>query len=88
MEDKDRITNLEFSHKILCDDMTEVKLTIKKITENHLPHIQEAIDKLPDKIGERFVSKERFFPIEKIVYGLVGLVLTSVFVALLALILK
>ena len=88
MEDKERITTLEFGQKMLSEDIAEVKKKINTITENHLPHIQQAIDDIPEKIAGKFVSKERFLPIEKIVYGLVGLVLTSVFVALLALILK
>lgn len=41
-----------------------------------------------DNLTEIFVTKDRFKPVEKVVYGLVGIILSGVFLALVALVLK
>lgn len=59
-------------------DITRIPLICKSILDMHanLTEIKEMLD-------QKFVSKERFAPIEKVVYGLVGLMLTAVVVAIL-----
>jgi len=39
------------------------------------------------KLDSKYVTKEEFDPVKKLVYGVVGLILTTVFGALLALVL-
>lgn len=51
-------------------------------------YIKDDIKEIKDIINFRYVSKEEFDPIKKIVYGVVGLLLTAVVVALVALVLK
>jgi len=87
-----RITALEYGHENLNKCVVDLDTKMDKIINNHLPHIQKSIDEQGDKIvreiKDTFVSKERFSPIEKIVYGMVGLVLTAFLVGLIALIIK
>lgn len=67
------------------DELTNAELTI------HLQYIREELNKISvklDTMTEIFVTKEEFAPVKKLVYGLVGIVLTSVVVAVLALIIK
>jgi hypothetical protein len=55
---------------------------------------KELKDAVEHKLGpsescrEAFVSRDRFWPIEKVVYGLVGLILTGVVGAIIALVIK
>lgn len=46
------------------------------------------MEQLREKDGSRFITKEVFEPIKKVVYGMVGLILTSVGGALLTIIIK
>jgi hypothetical protein len=48
---------------------------------------RELNDQLSD-FSNRYVTRERFSNVEKIVYGLVGLILTAVVVALMAMVLR
>lgn len=53
-----------------------------------LDEMRSAVERIEEKIDSNYVSRVEFEPIKRIVYGIVGLVLTSVIVALLALILR
>ena len=64
-------------------DVSRIPLICQNIDGIH--STLQLIDK---KIDEKMVTNERFSPIEKIVYGAVGLILTGVLGALLVLILK
>ena len=55
---------------------------------NDMGYIKEDIKEIKEIMNSRYVSKEEFDPIKKIVYGVVGLLLTSIVVALVALVLK
>jgi len=95
MEEKttqERVSILEYSMKNTENKLSDIEKKIDNIMNNHLQHIQTSISEMGDnvvkKMEECFVSKDRFKPVEKIVYGLVGLVLISVFGAMIALILK
>lgn len=50
-------------------------------------HHRELISRF-DSLDARYVTKERFTPVEKVVYGLVGAVLMSVLGGLLALVIR
>lgn len=45
-------------------------------------------DQLIEKLDEKYVNKNDFSPVKSIVYGMVGLVLTSVAVAIVAQVVK
>jgi len=49
-----------------------------------LRDIYNAVDSLRQEIKRNYVSRKEFFPVQAIVYGMVGLILTTVFVAILA----
>jgi hypothetical protein len=45
-------------------------------------------EELFDKLDSRYVVKNEFLPVKNIVYGMVGLILTSVAIALVAQVVK
>lgn len=53
-----------------------------------LEYIKSDLSEIKSQLKTGFVSKQEFEPIKKIVYGLVGLILTSVVVAILALVIQ
>jgi len=67
--------------------MSEIK-QIRQCINDIKINIAGLPEKLTEKLDEKYVSQESFKPIQKIVYGLVGAILISVFVALLALVIK
>lgn len=48
--------------------------------------IKDKVISIENKLEKNYVTQEEFLPIKNLVYGLVGLTLTSVVVALLALV--
>lgn len=67
--------------------MKEIK-DIRKDVNDIKIKIAELPEQLMEKLDERFVSKDSFRPIQKLVYSLVGAVLLGVVGAVLALIFK
>ena len=70
----------------LSAQMEEVKTTLMDIK-----YIRRDLDEIKEKLeknNENYITKEQFLPIQRIVYGLVGLVLTSVCGALIALVVR
>ena len=51
-----------------------------------LERMQIDLKEIKKESGERYVTKEQFEPIQKLVYGMVGLVLVAVITALMAII--
>ena len=49
-ENRSRITTLEAEYKYLTKTVDAIDAKVDQILENHLPHIQQAVDKL----GNRF----------------------------------
>jgi ABC-type phosphate transport system permease subunit len=49
-------------------------------------YIKTAVDKIEHLIVDKYVTKDEFQPIKRIVYGVTSLILTSVIVALIALV--
>jgi len=56
--------------------------------ETDIKYIRRDLDKIMYKLDNHFVTKGEFAPVQKIVYGLVTLILTSVVIALLALVVR
>ena len=53
-----------------------------------LRYIRRDLDDIKNKLDDHYVTSEEFAPIKNIVYGLVGLILSSVVVGILALVLR
>ena len=53
-----------------------------------LKYIRRDLDKIMDKLDKNYVTKAEFAPVQKIVYGMVGILATSVLIALLALVIR
>ena len=49
-------------------------------------YVKRDLEKLFEIVDSRFVTKEQFMPVQKIVYGLVALILVAVFGALVGLV--
>jgi len=58
------------------------------MTHVTLKTIYDAIQDLREEVKQTYVTQESFNPVRTIVYGMVGLLLTSVFIALLAQVIK
>ena len=63
----------------------EMKNLIKTNSDDH-KDILEKIECISEKLDEAFVTKIEFTPVKNIVYGLVGLLLTGIIVALIRLV--
>lgn len=67
---------------------TPGEVTQIAVMANDLGYVRKAVDSLNEKIDNNYVTKEMFEPIQKIVYGLVGLILIAVVGALMTLVLR
>jgi ABC-type phosphate transport system permease subunit len=92
MEEKHRSHTLEQcpQESRLKQIEAENKETFVKVSVmvNDIGYIKQAIDRVEGLIVEKYVLKSEFDPIKKIVYGTTGLILTTVIIALLALVVK
>lgn len=50
--------------------------------------IEQSVQNIEEKLEGHYVTKEEFDPIKRLVYGVVGLILTSVVVAVLTIVIK
>ncbi len=68
----------------ILEDLAEIKkeLANKYVSKDTFETIKDTVQNMP----EVYVTKDEFAPVRKIVYGLVGLVLTGVVAAILALV--
>ena len=62
-------------------DVTRIPLICKSIVDMH-----ENIKEIKNKLNDDFITKDQFSPVRTLVYGAVGMVLVSVFGALIALV--
>lgn len=53
-----------------------------------MSHVRENISRINDQLDEKYVTKEEFGPIQKIVYALVALMLTGIVGAVISLALQ
>ena len=82
--DNQDIKNLD---KTLQDFMRKSEIADAK-TQKDIEYIKKEIGEIKQLVSDHYVTKVEFDPIKKIVYGLVALVLTTVFVGILALVIK
>lgn len=64
-------------------DETNIAVMASNITD-----IKDDVKDIKHKLENNYVTKEAFEPVKRLVYGLVGLILISVVVAILALVIK
>lgn len=57
------------------------------VIANQIEYIADDIKEIKEKLNKDFVTVDQFNPIQKLVYGMVSLVLMSVFGALVSLVL-
>lgn len=58
------------------------------VIQNDISYIKQDIKDIKDSVVSSYVTKDQFEPVKRVVYGLVGLILTAVMVAVITLILK
>jgi hypothetical protein len=63
----------------------KVKLAV---IQKDLEYIKCSVEEIKGKLDKEYVTQDEFTPVKNIVYGIVGLILTSVVGALITLILK
>lgn len=51
-------------------------------------YIKKSVDDLALKVDHNYITKDEFQPVKQLVYGLVGLILTAVIGAIMALVLR
>lgn len=56
------------------------------VIETTVRSIENSVDEIKKKLDDNYVTQQEFEPIKKLVYGLVGLILTGVILALLGLV--
>lgn len=59
-----------------------------EVIANDIGYIKRDVNDIKNKLEQEYVTKEAFEPVRKLVYGLVGLILIGVIVAVLALVIK
>jgi ABC-type phosphate transport system permease subunit len=80
LTDRERLIILSTKMDTMIDTVTETKKDIKEMGTK--------IDTVDEKLRKDFVTKTEFEPIRRLVYGAVGIMLTTVVLGLLALIIK
>lgn len=68
--------------------MTKSQEVIAAEMQKDLEYTKKTVENIERKLDSEFVTREEFDPIKKIVYGMVGIVLTSVFAGLVALVVQ
>lgn len=74
----------------IIDDMEKGQSTetILALINKDLEFIKSNVSSIAKKMEDGYVTKSEFDPIKKIVYGMVGLVLTGIVIAVLSLVIK
>ena len=55
------------------------------VMANDIKNIKDDVSEIKDKLDNQYVTKTEFEPVKKVVYGIVGLILTAVIAALIGL---
>lgn len=58
------------------------------VMQEQIMGIKDTVERIEQKLENKYVSKEEFQPIKRLVYGCVSIILSSVIVAMVALIIK
>lgn len=67
--------------------MENEEITLALIKQD-LKYIKESVDAMSQRLDKNYVTLDQFAPVKSIVYGMVGLILSSIVVALIALIIR
>jgi ABC-type phosphate transport system permease subunit len=59
-----------------------------RIMANDINYIRQSVDEVKANLQGNYVTKDQFDPVKKLVYGLVGLILTAVVVGVLSLVIS
>ena len=65
----------------------DLRIAVARIDER-TQAINDQVKSIHDKLSSSYVLKEEFQPVKNIVYGLVGVLLSSIIISLAALVLK
>lgn len=79
--DKERFVSTQ-RIPFICSDIRDIKDSLVMIARGQ----SDAKEKIEEKIDEKYVSKEAFVPVQRIVYGAAGLILITVLGAVVALV--
>lgn len=80
LDERTKAIQSEISHL-----RTEVKEKVERI-ESSITTMKREVDDVLETVEKDYVRKETFVPIQKIVYGVVGLILTAVFAAIIGMV--
>jgi hypothetical protein len=58
------------------------------VIQNDITYIKQEVDDIKKLVENKYVTKDEFDPIKKVVYGMVGLILVAVVGAVLALVIS
>ena len=58
------------------------------VMQEQIIGIKNTVERIESKLENKYVSKEEFAPIKKLVYGCVSIILSSVVIAVIALVVK
>ena len=58
------------------------------IDQVHIPQIKNTLSKIERQLEEDYVNRSEFIPVQRIVYGMVGIILVAVLGALITLVLR
>ena len=84
MELKEKQAIMQGDVDRIKEDLIDVKVCVKEVGLK----MDEKFDHLIENMDKKYVSQDRFAPIEKIVYTLAGTVLTVIVTGLLYLLIK
>jgi len=68
---------------ILQKDIEFIKETVKDLRD-YIHQVQESNENTKKENNKRYVTQDQFKPVKSIVYGLTAIVLSTVFIAILA----
>lgn len=75
------------NHDVIDGIMKKTNTQNIDVIANQIEYIADDIKEIKEKLNKDFVTVDQFNPIQKLVYGMVSLVLMSVFGALVSLVL-
>lgn len=81
---------IKFLEKYTMAEINHNDKLVEKITEmsGDIKYMRQEITDVKSWLENKYVTVSMFAPVQKIVYGLVGLILTSVVVALIAMVIQ
>ena len=76
--------------KVAKEVVSKAEQTAEKVLlfSQTMEYIQKDIAEIKTKLDQKYVTKEEFSTVKAIVYGMVGLILTAVIIAVVSIVLK